>query len=141
MKKLLAALTITAVLTSLTLTRSMYVQQLELPIIIIGAAFLALMLKFPEDRKEKMLAHGMRIFASFVIGWIFSTLDILLDHLFYYQPTGFEDGAYLTLSFKYEEFADSFFLLAISCMAAAAVFILIQTLFKALKSPRNPVFK
>ncbi|QHJ71770.1 hypothetical protein [Planococcus halotolerans] len=141
MKKLLAALTVAAVLTSLAVTPSMYVEQLEIPVIIIGTALLALMLKFPEDSKEKMLAHGMRIFAAFVIGWIFSTLDILLDHLFYYQPTGFEDGAYLALGFKYEEFADSFFLLAISCMAAAAVFILIQTLFKALKSPRNPVLK
>lgn len=141
MKKLLAALTVTAVLTSLAVTPSMYIEQLEIPVIIIGTALLALMLKFPEDRNEKMLAHGMRIFAAFVIGWIFSTLDLLLDHLFYYQPTGFEDGAYLTLGFKYEEFADSFFLLGVSCMAAAAVFILIQTLFKALKSPRNPVLK
>lgn len=141
MKKLLAALTVAAILTSLIFTRSMYVEQLEIPIIIIGTALLALMLKFPEDRKEKMLAHGMRIFAAFVIGWLFSTLDLLLDHLFYYQQTGFEDGAYLTLPFKYEEFADSFFLLAISCMAAAAIFILVQTLFKAMKSPRNPVYK
>lgn len=141
MKKLLAALTVAAILTSLILTRSMYVEQLEIPIIIIGTALLALMLKFPEDRKEKMLAHGMRVFAAFVIGWLFSTLDLLLDHLFYYQQTGFEDGAYLTLTFKYEEFADSFFLLAISCMAAAAIFILVQTLFKAMKSPRNPVYK
>ena len=141
MKKLLAVSTIAAVLTSLILTPSMYVEQLEIPFIVIGTALLASMLKFPEDRNEKMLAHGMRIFAAFVIGWIFSTLDLLLDHLFYYQPTGFEDGAYLTLGFKYEEFADSFFLLAISCMAAEAVFILIQSLFKALKSPRNPVLK
>ncbi|MFC3212601.1 hypothetical protein [Planomicrobium okeanokoites] len=141
MKKILAALTIAAVLTSLILNRSMYVEQFEIPIIVIGTALLALMLKFPEDRKEKMLAHGMRVFAAFVIGWILSTLDLLLDHLFYYQPTGFEDGAYLTLAFKYEEFADSFFLLAVTCMAATSVFILVQLLFKALKSSRNPVFK
>ncbi|WP_084246630.1 hypothetical protein [Planomicrobium okeanokoites] len=141
MKKIFAALTIAAVLTSLVLTRSMYVEQFEITIIVIGTALLALMLKFPEDRKEKMLAHGMRVFAAFVIGWILSTLDLLLDHLFYYQPTGFEDGAYLTLGFKYEEFADSFFLLAVTCMAATSVFILVQLLFKALKSSRNPVFK
>lgn len=141
MKKLFAAMTVAAILTSLMLTRSMYVEQLEIPIIIIGTALLALMLKFPEDRKEKMLAHGMRIFAAFVIGWILSTLDLLLDHLFFYQPTGFEDGAYLTLAFKYEEFADSFFLLAVTCMASTSVFILVQLLFKALKSSRNPVFK
>ncbi|MCM3611545.1 hypothetical protein M4S82_09755 [Planococcus sp. MERTA32b] len=141
MKKLLAVSTIAAVLTSLILTPSMYVEQLEIPFIVIGTALLASMLKFPEDRNEKMLAHGMRIFAASAIGWIFSTLDLLLDHLFYYQPTGFEDGAYLTLGFKYDEFADSFFLLAISCMAATVIFILIQSLFKALKSPRNPVLK
>src|SRR5690606_16275768 len=87
MKKLFAAMTVAAILTSLMLTRSMYVEQLEIPIIIIGTALLALMLKFPEDRKEKMLAHGMRIFAAFAIGWLFSTLDLLLDHLFFYQPT------------------------------------------------------
>ncbi len=141
MKKLLALLTVAAVLISITLTKSLYVQQLEIPIIIIGSALLATLLKFPEDRKEKMLAHGMRLFAAFVVGWIFSTFDLLIDHLFYYQPTGLEDGAYLTLSFKYEEFANGFFLIGLYCMAAAAVFILIHSLFKAMKTSRNPVYK
>lgn len=137
MKKWLAAFTVLTILTILALTDSMYVESIEIPVIIFGTAILALMLTFPEDRKEKLLAHGMRAFAGFVIGWIFSTFDLLLDHILYYQPTEFEDGAYLTLSFKYDEFANGFFLLSLYCMAAVAFLIIIYSLCKFLKQPKR----
>lgn len=137
MKKWLAALTVLGILTSLVLTKTLYVEQLEISAIIIGTALLALMVKFPEDRTEKLLAHGMRIFAAFAFGWLFSTLDLLIDHILYFQPTGFEDGAYLTLNFKFDEFANGFFLISLYCMAVMAFLITIQLLFNFFKAPKK----
>lgn len=138
MKKMLAVFTVLTLLLILALSPSLYVERIEIPAIIIGTAILALLLKFPEDRNEKWLAHGMRVFAGFAFGWIFSAFDLLFDHIFYFQKTGFEDGAYLTLSFKFDEFASGFFLLSLYCMAAVAFFIIIQLLFKFIKQPQKP---
>jgi len=137
MKKLLAVSTVLTLLVIMTLTPSLYVEGIEIPAIIIGTAILALLLKFPEDRNEKFLAHSMRVFDGFAFGWIFSAFDLLLDHLLYFQQTGFEDGAYLTLSFKFDEFANGFFLLSLYCMAAVAFFIVIQSIFKFIKKPKK----
>lgn len=137
MKKFFIVFTILTMMLLFVLTPSMYVEGIEIPVIITGTAILALLLQFPEDKKEKLLANGMRVFAGFAFGWIFSVFDLVIDHILYFQPSGFEDGAYLTLGIKFDEFSNSFFLLSLFCMAAVAFYVVIQMFIMFVRGPKS----
>lgn len=130
MKKSITVLTGALLLLALALTESLYVNWGELLLIISGITVISVLFHFPEDKKDKAMALSLRAASGFAFGWILCVADIFIDHLLYFQPTGKEDGAYLTLAFKLSEFSDTLFQISVICMAT--VFVLSMIFYKVL---------
>lgn len=92
----------------LALTPSLYVEWIEINAIMIAAVLIPF---FSLGLKRRLQLSGeikcaMAGIQAFILYWIFSLLDLVIDHFMYDQPTGQEDGRALTVSEKIREYND-----------------------------------
>jgi hypothetical protein len=125
MKKLMIGLTGICLVSLLVITKSLYVEGIELYIII--GAITVFTLSFNLRNKEKTLLKRLGISAiyGFSMCLVFGVLDMMMDHYMYFLPSGNEDGAPLSLGFKLEEYSDDLFVAsAISMLVVIVVSLL-----------------
>lgn len=91
---------------SLVLTKSIYVEGPELPVIIAALTVGSVIYNNSNPATRVIWASAA---IGFIFFWIFGVLDMIIDHYLYFLPSGNEDGAPLTLGFKLEEYNDDLF--------------------------------
>lgn len=108
----------------LAATKSLYVEWAEF--IVITAAITCISVTFSYFKNQNGIIK--KVLSTAVIGfllcWIFGAADIAIDHFLYFLPTGYEDGAPLSLIFKLKEFNDDLFFASVISMAVVLIFTL-----------------
>lgn len=125
MKKWFIGLVLVIQLLLLTFTKSLYVEWGEI-FIIIGALSLVSVISLRNDNRTVKL-FGITTIIGFIFFWIFGVADLIIDHYMYFLPSGMEDGAPLTLSFKLEEYSDDLFVGSIISLVVVLVVTFVLT--------------
>lgn len=105
-------------------TKSLYVEWAELIVIIAALTCISVTFSYYTNQNgliKKVLSTAV---IGFLLCWIFGTADIAIDHFLYFLPTGYEDGAPLSLIFKLKEFNDDLFIASVLSMAVVLIFTL-----------------
>ncbi|MGA9225691.1 MAG: hypothetical protein WB217_05035 [Mesobacillus sp.] len=117
-------------------TKSLYVEWAELTVITAAITCISLTFSYFTNQNgfiKKVLSTAV---IGFLLCWIFGAADIAIDHFLYFLPTGYEDGAPLSLIFKLKEFNDDLFIASIISMAV--VLILTLSFSKLLSTVKDP---
>ena len=130
MKKIIALIVvITTIL--LFVTKSLYVEWIELFIIIGSLSVISAIFYLFFKRHRRISSFlGSSAIIGFLFCWVFGLIDLIIDHFMYYLPTGYEDGRALSLSFKVQEYSDDLFVgSVITMISVILISFLLTTLF------------
>ncbi|MFD0960319.1 hypothetical protein [Paenibacillus chungangensis] len=138
MKKMIALIVvITTIL--ICVTKSLYVEWVELFILIGSLTVISVIFNLFSKRQRRISSYvGSSAIIGFLVCWIFGLIDLIADHFMYYLPTGYEDGRALSLGFKIQEYSDDLFVGSVITMISVILvsFLLTTLLSKAI--PKNP---
>lgn len=124
-----------ALLISLVLTKSIYVEGPELPVIIAALTVGSVIYNNSNPATRVIWASAA---IGFIFFWIFGVLDMIIDHYLYFLPSGNEDGAPLTLGFKFQEYNDDLFAASlISMFVVFSMSFLLTKIFTAVSKENS----
>ena len=90
----------------LSLTKSLYVDWLELVTIIVAITIFSLFYQISFPHNSPLTQLGYTAMIGFVFCYILCSLDLMLDHYLYFLPNLNADGVSLTLATKFVEYSD-----------------------------------
>lgn len=127
MKKIISLQVVFTVIL-LLLTKSLYVEWIEL-FIIIGSlsAISVTFLSFSKQQRSFGLIVRSSAFIGFLFCWVFGFIDLTADHYMYYLPSGTEDGQPLSLGFKIKEYSDDLFIGSVITMISVMLLSFLST--------------
>lgn len=104
-RKILIATSIMLLLI-LSLTKSLYVDWLELVTIIVSITIFSLFYQIMYQQNNHFKQLGYTAMIGFGFCYLFCSLDLMLDHYLYYLPNINTDGISLTLTSKFIQYSD-----------------------------------
>ncbi|AJY75758.1 hypothetical protein [Paenibacillus beijingensis] len=112
----------------LLVTKSLYVERIELYVIIVSLSLIAIVFNLTSKQWKK---SGEIVASSAIVGsvffWVFALTDLIADHFMYFLPSGNEDGRPLPLVLKIQEFSDDLFIASITALIPAVLISFLST--------------
>lgn len=122
----------------LCVTKSLYVEWVELFILIISLSVISVILNLFSKRQRKISSFlGSSAIIGFLLCLVFGLVDLIADHFIYYLPTGNEDGRALSLGFKIQEYSDDLFIGSVITMISVILISFLLTTLLAKVIPKN----
>lgn len=116
-------------------TKSLYVESIEIYIIIASLSVISIIFNMKLTKYRDML--GCSSIIGFFFFWVFGVIDLTVDHFMYYLPTGNEDGMALTLEMKIDEYGDNLLFASFISMMSVLTISILASLFLKLTTKNH----